>query len=173
MTAPLPLQVDEVAGGARFDTSGRYRYRLWRRWSTCYPPAVFVMLNPSTADASNLDPTCRRCVGFAREWGYGGIEVVNLFALRSTDPSALYGAADPVGPENDAAIVEAALLGPVVAAWGVHGALNRRGREVAALLRRELGKPLLCLGVTVRGEPRHPLYLKASSPRQPFSYPGD
>ena len=90
-----------VIGGATFSRDRRYRYRLWRRWDRSRAVVAFVMLNPSTADAMHDDPTIRRCVGFARAWGFGGVDVVNLFALRATDTRALRKAADPIGPAND------------------------------------------------------------------------
>jgi hypothetical protein len=84
------------------------------------------MLNPSTADASQDDPTIRRCIGFARQWGCGRLVVLNLFAFRATDPADLKRAADPVGPENrawfDRTLVDDLVGGPVVCGWGVHGA---------------------------------------------------
>ena len=115
------------------------------------------MLNPSTADAVRDDPTIRRCIGFARAWGYRRLVVTNIFALRATLPSALRGAADPVGPRNDRYILRAARdADRVVCAWGVHGALGNREAEVLALL-RDLA--LENLGLTQGGYPRHPLYV--------------
>jgi hypothetical protein len=117
------------------------------------------MLNPSTADECSDDPTIRRCIGFARTWGYGGLEVVNLFALRATDPRALRVSRDPIGGSNDAYLRDAAARAAVmVIAWGAHGVF--RSRSAAAL---ELLSPLarlLALGWTIAGEPRHPLYLR-------------
>src|SRR5688500_11357729 len=104
--------------GAVFDRSGRYRYRLWRRWGDGGAVA-FVMLNPSTADAERDDPTIRRCGGFARAWGFGSMVVVNLFALRSSDPQRLRRARDPVGRENDRHIIDVTgTSDAVVLAWG-------------------------------------------------------
>jgi hypothetical protein len=149
---------------ATFDPSRTYRYALERRWSEA-APAVFVMLNPSTADAFAEDPTIRRCLAFARREGCGGLVVVNLFALRATDPYELYKIVhpDPVGPENDRIVREAAAEaeGPVIAAWGVHGALNGRGAIVARLLE---ASDLMCLGLTKDGHPRHPLYVRGDAP---------
>jgi hypothetical protein len=147
-----------VTGGAAFSRDGRYRYRLWRRWDRSRPAIAFCMLNPSTADARRNDPTIRRCMGFARDWGYGGIEVVNIFALRATDPRDLRSARDPVGPRNDAFMLRAAGRSPVVIAWGVHGALRDRGAEALGLLAPRTR--LLALGRTRSGAPRHPLYLR-------------
>ncbi len=92
--------------GAAFDSTGTYRYALWREWDASAPRLGFVLLNPSTADAENDDPTLRRCMGFARAWGYGSLQIVNLFAYRATVPDALRWVADAVGPENDRHICE-------------------------------------------------------------------
>jgi hypothetical protein len=146
-----------VTGGATFSADGRYRYRLWRSWDASRPRVAFVMLNPSTAGARRDDPTIRRCQGFARSWGFGGIEVVNLFALRATDPRLLRLADDPVGRENDrhlrSALTRSSL---VVLAWGAHGSLRERAAAVRGLISRRRPR---CLGLTRSGEPRHPLYL--------------
>ena len=153
-------------GWALFDDSGRYRYRLGRRWADGGPAIAFVMLNPSTADAERDDPTIRRCAGFARAWGFAGMEVVNLFALRATDPARLRRARDPVGPGNDRHIAAAAGGADVVLlAWGNCGALRGRDRQVVALL---AGLRPACLGVTQSGQPRHPLYLPRATRRRPF-----
>ena len=116
------------------------------------------MLNPSRADAHRDDPTIRRCIGFARDWGYGGIDVVNIFALRATDPRDLRSVRDPVGPRNDEFILRAAARSPVVIAWGVHGALLDRGAKALRLF--GAGTRILALGRTRSGAPRHPLYLR-------------
>jgi hypothetical protein len=149
---------------AAFDATGRYRYGLVRTWARGRRVA-FVMLNPSTADAARDDPTIRRCVGFARAWGFGSLEVVNLFALRTPQPRDLVGAADPVGPENGRHVARA--LGRadlVVAAWG--GAALARASDP---LGRYAGVATLrCLGRTRSGAPRHPLYLRASTRLVPF-----
>lgn len=135
---------------------GRYRYLLWRRWAEA-DSLLFIMLNPSTADAAQDDPTIRRCIGFARRWGFGGVEVVNLFAWRATLPRELAKARDPVGPHNDRAIsLAVARSRAVIAAWGVHGALGDRDAQVAPLL---AATRLRCLGLTRDGAPRHPLYV--------------
>ena len=149
-----------------FDDSGRYRYQLGRRWAAGGPVVAFVMLNPSTADAERDDPTIRRCAGFARRWGFAAMTVVNLFALRATDPARLRRARDPVGPANDGHIAAAAAgADAVVLAWGAHGDLRGRDRDVLALL---AGVRPACLGVTRGGQPRHPLYLPRATRRRPF-----
>lgn len=159
-------QQTDLAGGiaaAVFDSPERtYRYLLTRIWDPAVPPAVFVMLNPSTADALADDATVRRLAGpngFARKLGAGGLVVVNLFAVCSTDPSILRHHPDPVGPLNDAFIRQATdRASVVVAAWGAAGVEHGRGARVADTLRRR-NHTLHCLGQTSTGQPRHPLYL--------------
>lgn len=150
---------------------GLYRYKLGRTWNPSVRPAAFVMLNPSVADAERDDPTIRRCIGFARSWGCGGIVVVNLFALRATDPLDLYCAADAIGPDNDRHILEAVRdCSAIVAAWGVHGAFRDREADVRRLLAdAELAVPVVCLGKTQAGFPRHPLYVKADAALIPLA----
>jgi hypothetical protein len=152
-------------GDAAFSADRAYRYRLRRWWDPARSPCAFVLLNPSTADERRDDPTIRRCVGFARVGGFGSAVVVNLFALRATDPRVLVAARDPVGSGNDAAIVAAAReAAAIVIGWGAWG--ERFGDRVAAV--RALLAPfrarLFALGWTRSGEPRHPLYLPRETP---------
>ena len=143
----------------------RYRYLLTRGPDDARAHVVFVMLNPSVADQVRDDPTIRRVIGFARRLGFARLSVVNLFAMRTTDPRRLYRARDPVGPDNDAAIraaVADATL--VIAAWGNHGALHDRAAQVLPLLPAPHH-----LGLTARGQPRHPLYLPASAAPTPLA----
>ena len=159
-----------TVGAAVFDETGAYRYRLSRTRSDGAGVVTFVMLNPSTADAEVNDPTIRRCIGFAWDWGYRALTVVNLFAYRATTPKELRRAKNPVGPANDEhllAAVDAAEA--VVAAWGVHGALHGRDREVMDLLAKRA--ELTCLGVTKGGLPRHPLYMPKRARPTPYSIP--
>lgn len=154
--------------GARFSPCMRYRYRLWREWEPSLPTICFVMLNPSTADEVANDPTVERCQRRARECGYGRLEVVNIFALRSTDPDALKVELDPVGPENDDHIIDAASRSDVVVcAWGNHGRWLSRGSAVAGLLSAH-GIDLHHLGITGGGHPRHPLYVPYSVKPMPW-----
>ena len=155
--------------GATFDASGRYRYTLWRHWQRDRPKVAFVMLNPSTADHRVDDPTIRRCIGFARSWGYGSLLVVNLFAYRTPSPTVLRRARDPVGPRNDHYLRYARRrAAAVVIAWGVHGRLRDRHEQVLSLLSQRGATRLMCLGRTRHGFPRHPLYLRASARPQPW-----
>jgi len=149
----------EGAALATFDPSRTYRYRLTRTWDPDGPRVNFVMLNPSTADAFELDPTVRRCVGFARSWGFGSLEVTNIFAFRATDPTVLVAQSEPVGAGNDRAIRHAARTADrVVVAWGIRGTHQGRGNQVAALL-AGLGVRPVALRVTKGGHPTHPLYV--------------
>src|SRR5262249_12400239 len=146
-----------------------YRYVLTRAWDEALPLSYWIMLNPSTADASLDDPTIRRCMSFARRWGCGGIDVRNLFALRATEPRRLRGGDHPpFGPDNDKHLIALAERrpGPVVAAWGTHGALFSRGTYVTHLL-AERAVPLSCLGTTKDGHPKHPLYVRTDVPLIP------
>jgi hypothetical protein len=148
----------DIARSAEISPCGLYRYSLARWWGQSRP-VNFVMLNPSVADSTIDDPTIRRCMAFAEAWGYGGLLVTNLFALRSTDPGALKRARDPIGPENDRRIVEVAKASDLtVAAWGNHGKLYGRDAIVLRML-REAGIAPRCLRVSAAGQPFHPLYL--------------
>lgn len=154
--------------GAVFSECKRYRYRLWRTWDPSKRPLVMVMLNPSIADENQNDPTVERCQRRALAMGHGGLQVVNIFALVSTDPAGLYETEDPVGPENNAAILDAVKdAGMVICAWGTHGAHVGRAREVVALL-RDAGITPHCLGQNADGSPKHPLYLGYSLSPMPY-----
>lgn len=157
--------------GAELSEDGLYRYRLWRAWDKQLPCMIWIMLNPSTADAAKDDATVRRCIGFAKQWGYGGIMVINLFALRSTDPKQLIESADPVGPDNWDHIRAAAsitiggdwpgapgLRPLVVAAWGSSWP---KGAETHIATARSMLERCgaQCLGHTQRGDPKHPVRL--------------
>jgi len=153
------MPVVTSASGATFSACRRWRYLLWRRWDESKPIANFLMLNPSTADEHQLDPSCTRARDFAERWGYGALIVTNLFAWRATDPAQLMAARDPVGPANDRAIVRAAREAAiVVCAWGNHGAHLGRADAVMRLL-DHAGARVHALRVNGTGEPTHPLYL--------------
>lgn len=141
-------------GDVVFSACGQYRYVLWRLWQPHKPTALFIGLNPSTTPAGEDNATIRRCVNFAKAWGYGGIALMNLFAYRADTPPLMRQASAPVGPENDRWLQRVAnRAGIVVAAWGNDGAHLGRSAEVRCLL------PLMhCLKVNKSGEPAHPLY---------------
>ena len=170
---PFGTVVDSTDGAwglatASFSSDRIHRFRLSRIWDDSLARVNFLMLNPSTADAFQLDPTVRRCVGFAKLWGFGQLEVTNIFALRSTDPGALRSASDPVGVGNDDAIVAAANAATVVvAAWGTHGALFDRASAVTKVL-ASAGVELHQLRLTKDGHPAHPLYLPGTCTPQPW-----
>ena len=141
---------------------GTYRYLLQRSWDVRRQGVCFVMLNPSTADATLDDPTIRRCLGFASDLGFGQLEVVNLFALRATDPRMLRQHPDPIGSENDALIVKSAhVCQMTICAWGNHGKYQARDKIVLRLL-RDNGVSPYALKLTKGGYPAHPLYLPAN-----------
>ena len=183
-----------IAQGAQISGDGRYRYRLWREWRLHPKPAkwrmwtddrgkpvldgadaqlgeplacVFIMLNPSTANGLDDDPTIRRCVSFAKAWGYDRLEVLNLFAYRATNPKELLKLShheDPVGVLNQAAFQEVLYdsnpVGMIICAWGAHGA--HLGQDETALGWLEDHKRF-ALGLTKDGHPKHPLYLPTTA----------
>jgi hypothetical protein len=170
-----------VSAGADISPDGLYRYRLWREWrggleknghsrdggKWGQPKSIlFVMLNPSTADGAQDDPTIRRCVAFAKSWGYDRMEVVNLFAYRATKPDvilAMGDADDPFGDRNTETVKYAAWDADViVCAWGAHGGHLGQDETVRGWMEQR-GKPLMALGFTAGGHPRHPLYVKSDS----------
>lgn len=156
-----------MRGWAGFDQTGRYRYTLGRRWAPGGRRVCFCLLNPSTADARVLDPTLTRCLKFAQRWGFCAMSVVNVFALRSTDPAGLYKTDDPVGPRNDQTIKRAVSQADrVVVGWGNHGDLLDRAAAVRALLDGRCEPE--CFGVTKGGHPKHPLYLRSDAPLMRF-----
>ncbi len=137
----------------------RYRYTLRREWGGGSGGVTFVMLNPSTATEVQNDPTVERCERRARAMGYSAFQVVNIFAFRATDPADMRRAGDPIGPENDAAIVQAAAWADrIICAWGTHGAFMGRGVQVTQMLRQQ-GHSLYHLGLAKGGAPKHPLYI--------------
>jgi len=148
--------------GAEFSRCRRWRYLLWRRWDAARPTANFLMLNPSTADERQLDPSCTRARVFAERWGYGALIVTNIFGWRATDPEEMKAVRDPVGRGNDRAILMAAReSGIVVCAWGNHGAHRGRSTHVRDLLAKAGIQPRV-LRMNAGGEPAHPLYLPGS-----------
>jgi hypothetical protein len=167
----LPTPAEPV--GWEWPHGGPYRYVLTRRWVPCGPdrPAaggwmLFVMLNPSKATADVTDPTVTRCVGFAQREGFGALAIVNLYALRATNPAELRRHPEPVGPDNDMAVLgEATFRGDlVVVAWGAHGAHPKHRDRRDRVVRLLADVDLWCLGTTKDGEPRHPLMLRDDTP---------
>ncbi|MBC7971764.1 MAG: DUF1643 domain-containing protein [Verrucomicrobia bacterium] len=157
--------------GAEFDATGRYRYLLWRSWDEQAARVGFVMLNPSRADAVVNDPTIRRCLGFARSWGYGALEVVNLFAYCTAQPTELRQVADPIGRENDRYLANLVQrVDHIILAWGNGGCLQSRDRAVMALWGDRAS--IYCLGTTRLGQPKHPLYLRRDVPPSPWVQSG-
>ena len=152
---------------AAISVCGRFRYSLTRCWSDDSPTMCFIMLNPSKADAAIDDPTVRRCIRFARDRGYGGISVVNLFAFRATDPAELKASGWLVGPDNDVHILRAVFdASEVVCAWGANARGHPRVVQVRNLI--SLWCVPVALGLTDDGVPRHPLYLRADSVLTPL-----
>jgi hypothetical protein len=137
---------------------------LWREWIGGEGYAMFIGLNPSTADETKDDPTIRRCIAFAKSWGYSALCMTNLFAFRATDPKVMMDAENPVGEQNDKCLLEySRFAAVVVAAWGAHGTYKGRDVEVQALL-----PTLHCLRLTNGGHPGHPLYLPKTLVPIPF-----
>lgn len=145
-----------ITKDAIFSPDRQYRYALSRVWDESTAKVLFISLNPSTADEYHDDPTVRRCIGYARSWGYGGLWVANLFAYRATDPRELKRISDPIGPENDSWLKELAQDADlIIAAWGNAGCYQGRDRVVRSMLGE-----IHCLGVNKSGQPSHPLYLR-------------
>lgn len=158
-------------GTAALSPDGLYRYELTRRWRWDGTGQVcWVMLNPSTANALEDDPTIRRCVGFSQRFGFDSLVVVNLYAYRATDPKALLAAGDAIGPDNEAhvrkAVEESAV---VIAAWGAWKKANplRLGFHFGWPT-PATRKPVYCLGQTKNAAPKHPLYLPSDAVMEPW-----
>jgi hypothetical protein len=170
----MKYEVEILDSGATFSPDRVYRYDLWRRWSHKGPERLWIMLNPSTADEKDNDPTVERCFRRSIDDGFGSMMVCNIFALRSTNPRKLTKHADPVGPDNDSIILSRATVnqedgGQIVCAWGGHGTFKNRGKIVLAELLKESLK-VHVLGMTNREQPLHPLYVAYDlKPYQLFS----
>lgn len=153
---------------ADFSACRKYRYSLWRTWIKSKPYALFVCLNPSTADENYDDNTVTRGIRYADSWGYGGFCMANIFAFRATDPKDMKAAEDPIGPENDRYLTILSLeAGVTVGGWGNHGSHLDRDKEVLLLL-----KDPHCLSITAKGKPQHPLYLKKDLKPRGYVYVG-
>lgn len=168
----LDPAIGYTAWGAKFSECRRWRYTLWRRWSAFDESerlAVWLCLNPSTASEHKNDPTVTRCIEFSKSWGHTGMVMLNLFAYRATDPREMKRFEEPIGSENDATIIEVCqYAATVICGWGNHGLFNDRASKVLSKLRRHKVKPH-CLVITGKGQPQHPLYVKASTQPIPFS----
>jgi len=145
-----------VNKNATFSDCRKYRYTLSRTWNGKKKTILFIGLNPSTANEKIDDPTIRRCINYAQNWGYGSLLMVNLFAYRATMPSELKNVKNPIGNDNDLHIIELSKKADIaVAAWGNEGTLLNRDKEVKKILPN-----LMCLKINKSGQPSHPLYQK-------------
>jgi hypothetical protein len=171
---PAETSVPVVNSGATFSNDRKHRYALWRIWDDDLPKLVVIGLNPSTADEAADDPTIRRCIGFARREGMGGLLMLNLHTWRARDPDEL----DAIGykksyetalKENRRIFQRVASMhhdGLFVAAWGAHFGAPSQWRRLDA---RKWLPNLYCFGMTQTGMPKHPLYLAASTKLMPFT----
>ena len=169
MTEQLELVSGAAESWATISDCGQFRYELGRRWDAG-PLLEFIMLNPSTADADVDDPTIRRCIAFAKQWGYGALVVRNLYAYRATDPTELANAADPIGPENRDYLTRTD-ADCTIAAWGAHpAAVGWWNGYPFGWQRTVIQRPaLFCLGTNANGSPKHPLYVPSSRTPTPWS----
>lgn len=162
----FPINANYPGFPAVFSPCRIYRYVLWRPLGDG-PYAMFIGLNPSTADESTDDPTIRRCVGFAKREGMGALCMTNVYAYRATDPRVMMNAVAPAGPDNGHWLTECAKSAAlVICAWGKHAAPREVG-SVLSILRR-YNPRIRCLGTNKDGSPKHPLYLSSSSPLLPY-----
>lgn len=153
---------------ATFDQTGQYRYWLTREWDTHRPAIALIMLNPSRANERQDDPTIRRCIQLAHQWGYGRLIIVNLFGYCTASPQTLKVVSDPIGVDNDDYILQASAAAEHIAlAWGNWGRLHQRDQAVLKLLQPNRDR-LVCCGYNRTGQPRHPLYLPRQTPLQPW-----
>ncbi len=166
MQQKSPVNDKHFKCGAQFSRCRTYRYALWRRWNWrgYANQLMFIGLNPSTADETQDDPTVRRCIRFAKDWGYSGLVMMNAFGFRATDPKVMAAASDPIGPGNDRAFrTQRSQVGMVVAAWGNHCSVERAQR-----ICKVINGPIHCLATNKSGQPKHPLYMAAKT--QPKLY---
>lgn len=155
---------DDSASGAEFSKDRKYRYALWRIWDTRLPLIMVIALNPSTANENETDPTITRVINFARDWWYGGVYMMNLFALVTPNPSDLKKSKDPLG-DNDGWIEKIApKCEEVVFAWGNFPEARERAEQVIKMFPN--AKALV---LNKNGTPRHPLYVKADTVLIPFN----
>lgn len=153
---------------ATISECGRYRYDLTRETGEGVGSVLWVMLNPSTADATEDDPTIRRCVGFTRRWGFARLKVVNLFAFRATNPAELCDADDALDSENIRALLaESMAHDRIVFAWG-GGLKHAKEKAWVAEYVARIFHDAQCFGVNGDGTPKHPLYLKYETELVPY-----
>ncbi|MEH3054869.1 MAG: DUF1643 domain-containing protein [Patulibacter minatonensis] len=165
MAAPAPSARPSIRRSARWSSCGAHRLLLERHWDGGTGLVGFVMLNPSVADAERDDPTIRRCIGFARTWGFGGLLVANLFTLASTDPRRLARARERNHPDADLALRDVAARSDlVIEAWGANALCVLRADRAHELLQPTATADLGC---TRSGAPRHPLYVRAATRPHP------
>jgi hypothetical protein len=162
-----PSLLHSRTGSALISKDGAYRDLLLRHLPGNGDTLVFCMLNPSTADHNADDPTIRRCMGFAMREGARSLAVINLYALRATNPTDLWKHPNPVGPYNDTTILDVSRkYGRVICAWGT----NAKPARVRAVMHafKFYNVETLCLGTNAGGSPKHPLYIKSDQPFLPF-----
>ena len=173
------MNLNAMKSGISFSPCRTWRYKLSRRWSKAGPMVAFIGLNPSTADEINDDPTVRRCIGVARRWGFGGMFMLNVFAFRSTNPRVLKTVADPIGPRNDAALLNTCRRCDMVAAcWGMWGGLFDRHRAVSRCIscrvpgfNRRLARTCGTMDIVLPAPTLHPSQFAYRGGRQQVSRP--
>jgi hypothetical protein len=158
---------------ATYSPSGLYRFDLSITFRDAKPGALcqFIGLNPSTATEEADDPTVRRCKDFARRWGFSGMVMTNAFAFRSTDPKGLLKVAEPACIRNDEYLrywARNSRVERVVCCWGNPGAYQGRAEAIVGMMER-FGVGLHCLGLTLTGQPKHPLYLSKTTKLEKFA----
>ena len=164
---------DGETRSAAFSPCRQWRYHLQQVWDESRPNLLWLMLNPSTADETQNDPTVERCEMRAHMWNYGGVEVYNIFAFRATDPKNMKAAEDPVGPENDKWLAKFAIKSQqtlAIAGWGNHGSHQNRNRDVIKILNQKMAD-VKALKINASGDPKHPLYIGYSQQPVPFLSP--
>jgi len=151
--------------GATFDSTRQYRYCLWRKWDINLPFIMFIGLNPSTANEHSDDPTIRRVMRFARDWGYGGVFMLNLFAYVTTNPKQLLTCTDAIGPENDMYLFGVSKrCNRIIFAWGAFKETKERAKDIMLLFPNAEA-----LVINKDGTPRHPLYVPGDVIPVPFT----
>ncbi len=163
-TPPRMIRSADISECGRYRWSLRRSWQIWERGEHVQGMGVccFVMLNPSTADGEQDDPTIRRCIGFCRSWGYDILSVRNLFAWRATDPRELFNTNTATGGHRgDTELLAAATADMLVVAWGAGVPFGRDEQALELFKTHFPGVPLYCLGTTKHGHPRHPLYVRA------------